>query len=56
VIRTGVTASAITAVSITHHADLIIMARYPHHAFLEWLTGSTADTILRNSPLPVLMI
>ncbi len=56
VIRTGVTASAITAVSITHHADLIIMARYQRNAFLEWLTGSTADTILRNSALPVLMV
>ncbi len=56
VIRTGVTASAITAVALTHHADLIVMARHPHHAFLEWLTGSTADTILRNSPLPVLMV
>ncbi len=56
VIRTGVTASAITAVSITHHADLVIMARYQHSAFLEWLTGSTVDTILRNSALPVLMV
>ncbi len=56
VIRTGVTATAITMVSSTHHADLIIMARYQHGAFLEWLTGSTVDTILRNSPLPVLMV
>ncbi len=56
VIRTGVTASAITAVSITYHADLVIMARYQHSAFLEWLTGSTVDTILRNSALPVLMV
>ncbi len=56
VIRTGVTASAIMAVSITHHADLIIMAHYPHNAFIEWLTGSTVDTILRNSALPVVMV
>ena len=56
VIRTGVTATAITMVSSTHHADLIIMARYQHNAFLEWLTGSTVDTILRNSPLPVLLV
>ncbi len=56
VIRTGVTASAITMVSSTHHADLIIMARYQHNAFLEWLTGSTVDTILRNLALPVLMV
>ncbi len=57
VIRTGVTASAIATVSSTHHADLIVMAHYQHHnAFLEWLTGSTVDTILRNSPLPVLMV
>ncbi len=56
VIRTGVAATAITTVSSTHHADLIIMARYQHNAFLEWLTGSTVDTILRNSPLPVLIV
>lgn len=56
VIRTGVTAAAITTVSSTHHADLIIMAHYQHNAFLEWLMGSTVDTILRNSPLPVLIV
>ncbi len=56
VIRTGVTASAITMVSSTHHADLIVLPRYPHNAFIEWLTGSTVDTILRNSPLPVLIV
>jgi nucleotide-binding universal stress UspA family protein len=37
-------------------ADLIVMGRYGHSAFIEWLTGSTVEYVLRNTRRPVLMI
>ncbi|TET70766.1 MAG: universal stress protein [Candidatus Aminicenantes bacterium] len=37
-------------------ADLILMGGYRHRVLLEWLTGSTVDAVLRNTPLSVLIV
>lgn len=54
--RTGTPAAEIVAAASEIEADLIVMGRYGHSKFIEWLTGSTVEYVLRNSQRPVLMI
>jgi nucleotide-binding universal stress UspA family protein len=54
--RSGTPAAEIVAAAEEIEADLIVMGRYGHSAFIEWLTGSTVEYVLRNTQRPVLMI
>jgi nucleotide-binding universal stress UspA family protein len=53
--RTGQPAAEIVAAAVENQVDLIVIGRYRHMALLEWLTESTVDRVLRNTPLPVLV-
>ena len=53
VIRTGEPADEIVAVAEEFEVQLILMGGYQHGALLESLLGSTIDTVLRHTPLPV---
>ena len=51
--RQGDATTQILATASEEKADLIVMGGHQHSALLEWLTGSTLDQVLRNTPLPV---
>ena len=51
--RQGDATAQILAVAAEEKVDMIIMGGYQHGALREWLTGSTLDQVLRNTPLPV---
>jgi nucleotide-binding universal stress UspA family protein len=53
--RVGRPADQIVAVAAEDQADLIVMGRGSHAAWLKRLTGSTVDRTLRNTDLPVLV-
>lgn len=54
--RYGKPSTEIVEVASESKADLILMGGYRHRVLLEWLTGSTVDTVLRNTPLSVLIV
>jgi nucleotide-binding universal stress UspA family protein len=54
--RSGTPAAEIVAAAEEVEADLVVMGRYGHSAFIEWLTGSTVGQVLRHTRRPVLMI
>lgn len=45
----------ITKTAIASESDLVIIGGYRHKSFMEWLEGSTLDSVLRTIPLPVLV-
>lgn len=49
----GNATTQILATSVAEKVDMIIMGGHQHSVLREWLTGSTLDQVLRNSPLPV---
>jgi nucleotide-binding universal stress UspA family protein len=53
--RSGRAADEIVTAAAEAQVDLIVMGCYHHAALVEWLTGSTADEVLRRTPLPVLI-
>ena len=53
--RVGRPADQIVAVAAEDQADLIVVGRGSHAAWLKRLTGSTVDRTLRNTDLPVLI-
>lgn len=42
--------------AMKNESDLIIMGGYRHKPLLEWLSGSTVDTVLRSTPLTLLIV
>jgi len=52
----GDPASSITYYATKKGADLIIMATHGRSGVSRWARGSTADKVLRSSPIPVLMV
>jgi nucleotide-binding universal stress UspA family protein len=54
-IRKGAAAEEIVKAAAEYEADLIVVGGYRHEGLAEWLTGSTLDQILRNTPLPLLV-
>jgi nucleotide-binding universal stress UspA family protein len=55
VVRKGDAAERIAETAVTSGSDLVIMGGYRHRALLEWLEGSTVDSVLRKMPLPILV-
>ncbi len=51
--RQGDATAEILATVTEEKADMIVMGGHQHSALLEWITGSTLDQVLRNTPLPV---
>lgn len=54
--RKGQAATEILGAAREERIDLIVMGRYRHGALLEWLVGSTVDSVLRATELPVLIV
>lgn len=52
----GEPATEIMTTATKEEADLIVMGSYRHARLVEWLTGSTLDQVLRNTPLPVFVV
>lgn len=55
IIQQGNAAERIVETGVKNQSDLVIMGGYSHKAFLEWLEGSTLESVLRKMPLPVLV-
>jgi nucleotide-binding universal stress UspA family protein len=53
--RHGNAAEQIAEAAMKNNSDIVIMGGYRHTALLEWLEGSTLDSVLRKIPLPVLV-
>ncbi len=41
---------------VDHHIDLLVMGAYGHTRIREFIVGSTTTTMLRTSPIPVLIL
>jgi nucleotide-binding universal stress UspA family protein len=54
--RRGEPGTEIVSAAEDIQADLIVMGRYGHSAIVDWLVGSTVDSVLKNSQLSVLMV
>jgi nucleotide-binding universal stress UspA family protein len=54
--RKGNPPDEIVKAAVKNESDLIVIGGYRHKPPLEWLTGSTADAVLRNTPLSVLIV
>ena len=55
-IRPGAPAEVIVSTAQEHHCDLIVMGTHGHGTFTEFFVGSTAKRVIKNSPIPVLVI
>jgi nucleotide-binding universal stress UspA family protein len=55
IIQQGNAAERIVENGVKNQSDLVIMGGYSHKALLEWLEGSTLESVLRKMPLPVLV-
>jgi nucleotide-binding universal stress UspA family protein len=53
--QSGNPADEIAKTAMKSESDLIVMGGYRHKSLLEWLEGSTLDSVLRKAPLPVLV-
>ncbi len=51
--RHGNATAQILSAAAEEKADMIVMGNHRHSMLHEWLTGSTLDQVLRNTPLPV---
>jgi nucleotide-binding universal stress UspA family protein len=54
--REGEPAEEIIAAAKDWNADLIVMGTHGRGRFAQFLLGSTAETVLRHAPCPVLMV
>jgi nucleotide-binding universal stress UspA family protein len=52
----GNPAELIVDYAVQNQVDLIIMASHGRSGIMRWAYGSTADKILRSSPMPVMII
>ena len=55
-IQIGEAVSTIIKTAVAHQVDLIILRSHGKTGLSRWLTGSTAHHLVRNSPVPVLVI
>ena len=55
-IKNGVPAEVIVETARERNCDLIVVGTYGHGTITEVLVGSTAKWVLKNSPIPVLVI
>lgn len=55
-IRAGEPADAILQVSLELNIDLIAMSTHARNGMAKWLLGSVAETVVRRSQLPVLLV
>ena len=55
-IKDGAPAEIIVQTAIKQNCDLVIMGTHGHGAIAEVLIGSTAKSVIRQSPIPVLVI
>jgi len=53
IIQRGNAAERIAETAVKSGSDLVIMGGYRHKTVLEWLEGSTLDSVLKKMPLPV---
>jgi nucleotide-binding universal stress UspA family protein len=54
--REGSTAKTILEIARSWHADLIILCSHGRTGFTRWVLGSIVDTIVRQSPIPTLIL
>ncbi len=52
----GNAAELIVDYAVQNQVDLIIMASHGRSGVMRWAYGSTADKILRSSPMPVMIV
>jgi nucleotide-binding universal stress UspA family protein len=55
-IKNGVPAEVIVETAQEGNCDLIVVGTYGHSTLKDVLVGSTAKSVLKNSPIPVLVI
>ena len=55
-IKNGVPAEVIVDTAQERNCDLIVVGTYGHGTLTDVLVGSTAKWVLKNSPIPVLVI
>ena len=56
IVRTGDPADALLDVALAFNIDLIVMSTHARSGLARWFLGSTAETVLRRSQLPVLLV
>lgn len=54
--RESSTAKMILEIARSWHADLIVLSSHGRTGFTRWVLGSIADTIVRQSPVPALIL
>lgn len=55
-VEQGKPADAILGFARTTGADLIIMSTHGHSGITRWALGSVADRVVRQSPVPVMLV
>ncbi len=55
-IKNGEPAEVIVDAAQEYHCDLIVMGTHGHGVFTDVFVGSTAKRVIKNSPIPVLVI
>ncbi|MBW2478504.1 MAG: universal stress protein [Deltaproteobacteria bacterium] len=55
-IKNGTPAEVIVDTAQEHNCDLIVMGTYGHGTLTDVLVGSTAKWVIKNSPIPVLVV
>ncbi len=55
-IKNGTPAEVIVETAQENNCDLIVMGIYGHSTLRDVLVGSTAKWVIKNSPIPVLVI
>jgi nucleotide-binding universal stress UspA family protein len=55
IMRKGIPSDEISITAMDSKSDIVLMGGYRHSAVLEWLEGSTLDSVLRKITLPVLV-
>jgi nucleotide-binding universal stress UspA family protein len=53
IMRKGIPSDEISIAAMDSKSDIVLMGGYRHSAVLEWLEGSTLDSVLRKIPIPV---
>jgi nucleotide-binding universal stress UspA family protein len=55
-VESGYPAETILSYASDHKADLIIMSSHGRTGVSRWVMGSVADRVMRNSPVPILLV
>lgn len=53
IMRKGIPSDEISIAAMDSRSDIVLMGGYRHSAVVEWMEGSTLDSVLRKIPLPV---